>query len=413
MAKNLKKFVNPRFLKAVDLALLRRLFERHGTQLQGLDLGLCDREPDRARQVLLDFFAGPEQNYPRGLVADLHRIAQAGTRSGMEILLERARAMKVVLVPAPVATASEHRIDPKHLALRAFLDHPAIFDAACDLVALMRFTSLTEFAGRDEDVEACLNEQTRKAFEQAAVRLFEADLHGNYCRVGWYEDGDEVNVVVTHGTPISTIPIVEGGQERIISFSMVEQAVLSFAALAGRLKVGGLSKARRSDFAEIFAATMLERPNFFAAPDAQDLYTLAPIEMKGFGFTFDHAFDPSIRWVKIIEAQADRITIDPRSGEGRRSWSMIMQDSNNALARLGTEARRIVLGQDGYGLKHIVFRVQVEPQGERPVPVTVKFKPPNSVIFKRERFEDQIMTLIRRNGLCREREHLDFAAAAQ
>ena len=33
-----------------------------------------------------------------------------------------------------------------------------------------------------------------------AARLFEADLHGKYCRVGWYPDDDEINVVVTHGT---------------------------------------------------------------------------------------------------------------------------------------------------------------------------------------------------------------------
>ena len=250
--------------------------------------------------------------------------------------------MKAALVPAPVAAASEHRIDPKHLALRAFLDHPAIFDAACDLVALMRLTSLAEFAGSDEGVEARLDQQTCKAFEQAAARLFEADLHGKYCRVGWYEDDDEVNVVATHGTPITTIPVVEGGQERVISFSAAEQAVLSYASSAGRLKVGGVSKGRRANFAEIFAAIMLESPDFFAAPDSQDLYTLAPIETAGFSFAFDHAFDPTIRRVQIVEAQADRITIDSRSGEGRRSWSLTMRDSNNALARLGTEARRIV-----------------------------------------------------------------------
>ena len=150
MAKNLKKFVNPRFLKTVDLSLLRRLFDRHSGQLQGLDVGLLDRDPDRARQALLDFFAGPEQNYPLGLVADLHRIAEVGTRAGMDMLLERARAMNVMLLPAQDAAAVEHRIEPKQLALRAFLDHPTVFNAASDLTALMRLTSLAEFAGLDE-----------------------------------------------------------------------------------------------------------------------------------------------------------------------------------------------------------------------------------------------------------------------
>lgn len=158
---------------------------------------------------------------------------------------------------------------------------------------------------------------------------------------------------------------------------------------------------------------MLERPKFFAAPDAQELYTLKPVEAAGFGFTFDHAFDPTIRRVQIVEAQADRITIDSRSGEERRSWSLTMRDNSNALFRLGSEARRIIFSQDGHRLDHIVFRVQIEPEGERPARLTVKLKPPGSAMFKRERFEGQIMTLLRRNGLCREREHRDLAAAAQ
>ena len=67
MAKNLKKFVNPRFTQAVDLALLRRLFEPVAGDLQGLDLGIFDGEPEVARQAVADFFAGPEENYPEGL----------------------------------------------------------------------------------------------------------------------------------------------------------------------------------------------------------------------------------------------------------------------------------------------------------------------------------------------------------
>ena len=39
MAKNLKKFVNPKFTRTVDLGLLSRLFERHRDALKGLTLG--------------------------------------------------------------------------------------------------------------------------------------------------------------------------------------------------------------------------------------------------------------------------------------------------------------------------------------------------------------------------------------
>lgn len=60
MAKNLKKFVNPKFTRTVDLGLLGRLFERHGDALNGLDLGVFRGEAaqDEARSAVQDFFAG-------------------------------------------------------------------------------------------------------------------------------------------------------------------------------------------------------------------------------------------------------------------------------------------------------------------------------------------------------------------
>ena len=91
MAKDLKKFVNPKFIRTVDLVVLRRLLNRHAQNLRGLDLSDFGNDPDQTRQRVLNFFAGPEENYPEGLVADLHRIAELGSANGLELLLEQAR----------------------------------------------------------------------------------------------------------------------------------------------------------------------------------------------------------------------------------------------------------------------------------------------------------------------------------
>jgi hypothetical protein len=58
MAKNLRKFVNLAFLKTIDLTLMRRLLERHETQLSGLDLAVFDQKPSEVRKALQNFFAG-------------------------------------------------------------------------------------------------------------------------------------------------------------------------------------------------------------------------------------------------------------------------------------------------------------------------------------------------------------------
>ena len=413
MAKDLKKFVNPKFVRTVDLALLRRLLERHADALQGLDLSGFGTDPDQTRRWVQDFFAGAEENYPEGLVADLHRIAELGNANGLQLLLEQARRRNVEITPANDEDAKETRQDPKHVALRLFLDHPSVFDAASDMMSYTTLSSFSEFAGIDEGVEAQIDEEARDAFQREAERIFEADLRGRYCRIGWYDDGDEVNVVVTHGAPLKTTEVIEAGADRVISFREAEHAVLSYSASSGRLKVGGFAKSRRAELAEIFATTMLKRPRFFAAPDAQNLYTLAPVERAGFAFTFQHAFDPGIRRVQIIEVQADRLGTDQRSGETRTFWSHVTRDGrDNALARLGEGTRGIVFGAD-WRLNHMVIRVHIDVGGPKPARVTVKLKPPSTAMFKRHRFESRIMTLLRRNGLVHDREPDQAAVAAE
>ena len=414
MTKDLKKFVNPRFVRTIDLALMRRLLERHADTLRGLDLGVFDADPDQARRAVQDFFAGPEDNYPEGLVADLHRIAELGNANGLQLLLEQARRLRVEMVPANDDDhASEAGQDPKHVALRLFLDHPGVFDAASDMLSYTTLSSFAEFAGIEEGVDVQIDDDTRETFQREAARMFEADLRGRYCRIGWYDDGDEVNVVVTHGAPLKTTEIIEAGADRVISFREAEHAVLSYSAAKGLLKVGGFAKARRAELAEIFATAMLKRPRFFAAPDAQNLYTLAPVERAGFGFTFQHAFDPGIRRVQIVEVQADRLGTDARSGETRTFWSHVMRDHrDNALARLGEGTRGIVFGAD-WRLNHMVIRVHIDAGGSKPARVAVKLKPPGTAMFKRHRFEARIMTLLRRNGLVHDRQPDRASAAAE
>lgn len=413
MAKDLKKFVNPKFTRTVDLAILQRLLERHEVDLQGIDFALFARQPDSARRAIQDLFAGPEDNYPEGLVADLHRIAELANANGLRLLLEQAARQSVSLAPPGDDDPTETKQDPKHVALRVFLDHPAVFNAAADMLSYTTLSSFSEFAGDDEGVEAQLNDTTQAAFEQAAKLMFEADFRGRYCRVGWYDDDDEINVVVTHGAQLTTTEVIEGDADRVISFREAEHAVISYCATTGHLKVGGFAKARRADLAKIFADTMLQRPQFFAAPDAQNLYTLAPVERAGFGFTFNHAFDPGIRRVQITEVQADRIGTDPRTGETRTLWSHVTRDGrDNALARMGETTRGINFGVD-WRLNHITIRVHIDVGEPKAARVTAKLKPPGTAMFKRHRFEGRIMTLLRRNGLVHDRESDHAAVAAE
>lgn len=412
MAKNIKKFVNPKFTRTVGLEPMRRLLERHRDALS-LDLSIFDGDPAPAREAIQEFFAGPEETYPEGLVADLHRIAELGDADGLRLLLDVAGRLCVAIAPERDPDGGETCQDPKHVALRVFLDFPLVFETASDMLAMAARSSLAEYAGIEEGIEAELTDETKAVFESAAAKMFEADHRGSYCRVGWYTDADEVNLVITHGSIVRTTPIVDAGTERVISYRAAEHAVLSYSAVAGRLKIGGVPKARRAEVAEVFATAMLQRPGFFAAQDAQNLYTLAPIERVGCGFTFNHAFDPGIRQVQVVEAQANLLGINPRTGEPRVIRSVSSRDGfDNALATLPGAMRGEPFGSD-WCLNHIVIRVHFDTGTPRPAKVTIKIKPPASAIFKRHRFEERIMTLLRRNGLVHDRLADRAAIAAE
>ena len=415
MAKNLKKFVNPKFTRTVDLGLLSRLFERHRDTLRGFDLGVFNQEAadGDARRAVQDFFAGPEENYPEGLVADLHRIAELGNAAGLEIILQQAARLGVRLSAKAEENEYETQQEPKQIALRVFLDHPDVFDAASDMMALMARTSLAEFIGRDEGVDAVMDERTKAEFEAATASMFEQDMRSKYCRVGWYDDSDELVLIIAHGSPITTTPIVQRDEERVISFRAAEHAVLSYNSTAGLLKIGGVAKARRADLAELFADKILGKPKFFAGDDAQNLYTLDPVQRAGFGFAFNHDFDPGIQRVQITEVQVDRVGADPKTGETRTFYSYVARDGrDNALARLGEMMRGARLGSD-WRLNHIVIRVHFATGGKSAKKVTVKLKPPAHAMFKRQQFEGRIMTLLRRNGLLNDRDAAQAAVAAE
>ena len=412
MANNLRKFVNEKFLRTCDLHLMRRLMARYRSELT-LDLTVLEGEADTARERLRTFFAGPEADYPPALTADLHRIAYLGTGRGMRVLLERARADGVDVITS-IADADPRPVDPKYLALRMFLDHRLVFNAASDLLAIENVVSVTEFAGRARDTAVILDQETKRTFEQTAKRLFEADLEGRYCRVGWYEDGDETKLVVVHGAIMTTEWVVEDEEEKTISFRPLATAVLAYNPSEGRLKIGGLEKCQRQEFAELFAATMLGKPEFFNGDEAQVLYTLEPVERAGFAFQFDHKFDPSIVSVKVVEAQADRIASEAKSDKRAAvQWSVRVKDRINALDRMGKVAATVAFGPNAYGLHHIGFRVEFRSEAKPNPTVSVELAPPTSAKFKREFHEDRIMELIRRNGLSVERKPDTAAVAAE
>jgi hypothetical protein len=403
MGADLKKFVNAKFLKTVEPALMRTLFVRHFGQ-DGLPLSF---EGDAAtiREALIAYFKDTITGWSAGMVADLHRVAELGTGEGMQLILNEARRRGVVLYPdtdTDDADAAPVRHDPKHVALHTYLLHHQVFEAAADFHALRAPISPAEFRGPVRDIGADLTEEITEAFKAAVINLFSQDLQGQYCRLGPYEEDGEINLVISHGAQVTTTPVVTGDREEIITLRAVKYAVLRYSPMEGRLFVGGVVKAQQGEIAELFARHILRRPGFFSGRDARDLYTLDPISDAGPDFVFQHRYDETIKEVRIVAAAADLFERDEEDQRWRhlRSWES-KDASGGALTHFrGSEVR---FGW-GWRLGEITFRVAFETGAKRPAQVTVRLKPPGTLAFRRTRFEKAIHTLVQRNGLEKDRD---------
>jgi hypothetical protein len=277
-------------------------------------------------------------------------------------------------------------------------------------MAMLTADRLHEYAGRERGVAIDLTAEKVEAFRTAVAALFRDAFLGDYCRVGDYDDDDEINLVVSHGSMVSTMPVVEGQVERVISVRQISHAVLRYSENTGMLRLARIRKAHQPEIAELFAATILERPGFFDGDDAQDLYSLRPVELAGPGFAFDAAYDPLIDKVLIIEAAAD-LMAPGKKGYPRVVRTLRSRDlGGDALQHFGSTP---VSFGGAWRLGELVFRILFKGDGKRQPQVTVKLRPPGVVQFRRTQHEARVMKLIERNGLMNDRDDFEVVDAAE
>lgn len=242
MRDDYQRFANLRFLRTVDPDLLKRFFERHAIPADALDLGLLVSDPDKGREAVATYLLRtPKDQCPESLTADLHRIERLGRPVGQEALLQEARRRGVELVPPEALSKTSAR----NLALRAFINHPEVFEDAENGLAFLQPPSVMEFVAPEEGIPADLSEDRLRALEAHARAIFQADLRGEFCEAMTYHDGDEVHVSIRHGAALTITEVVEGSRKRIRSFREIDNAVLAYSAIDGRLKVWGCSKSSR------------------------------------------------------------------------------------------------------------------------------------------------------------------------
>lgn len=409
MRSDYKKFADEGFLRTIDAALLHRFMATHAIALRHLDVDVLLSDPEAGREAVRTFLLGPRDQCPESLTAALHRVAKFDRSIGLDILQEEARRRGVILVePAEIASAT-----PRNVALRTFIEHQDLFIAAENSLDFIQPTRVAEFITPEEGVATELGSDQIAALEELARITFKADMRGDFCEVLTHDDEDEVHVSFRHGAHLDTREVVGGSGRSVTSFREIDKVVLAYSSLRGRLKVWGGSKAHRTALTDGFAEIALGRPGFFKATNAQKLYTLEPAEQAGGDFRFRHAHDEGIESVRIYEAQVNRTAINARSGSERTQYSIIVRDiAGEALRRLHESRSDIVYGQ-GWKLDHLTLKIILKTDGPRPVALTVKIKPDDTLSFQRHHHEERVMKLLRLNGMLHARATAPAALAAE
>jgi hypothetical protein len=398
LVRNIQRFVDKKFLYTVDLDLLGRFLEPYRGEIT-LDLDALSDGDEKTRPRLFEWFTDADESYPSKMLDNLHRMCELSTEAGVRLLRQRAELTGVEIIPAHERDNRDGmHLNPRYVALRAFLDHPKVFDEALDWLAFYEAKSPGEFVGTEENVAPVVTKESRTAFEAQASKFFNERYKGKYCKVHWYPDGSEVSLIVIHGKdPVSTL-IIEDDEERPLAFREMKQDTVTYDQHTGRAKVSATTEEEKAGLCTIFAETILRRPSFFDHDGATRLYTLDPIRRAGAAFQFNGEWDSELIGAAVTEVQIKAKVYERELRRRKRSaWAATIRDSRDAIGKLFEMCPSLDLQDVDINYVRIRFAFLIDGKTRRR---TVRVQPPGVASFNRTSLESKIMEHLRRNGFC-------------
>jgi hypothetical protein len=395
MAKNITRFADRTFFHTVDLNLLERLLAECGVAAGDLP----PERGERADSLFNIFFKADEGSLE--LHEALYSIMRLDNHNGMSLLIDLA-AEHDVHIESPVLTEAAGDpppVTPKHLALKAHLDHREIFNTALDLMAFVLPRAPLEWQGLKENVRPLPDDEVgRKEFRKAVSKYFESRYRGEFCDVKWFDEPDQLDVLIVHGKHLQTILRENMGEEAPLTFHELRTATLRYDAVTGSLKVTGEDDRDKKKLKELFATHVLKRPKFFDHADSQNLYTLEPVARAGASFVLHRGADDTLtRWA-IREIQFDEGERWAGRRKRRPRWGQTVWHVSNAVAHLGDSMPDL----DWRAVRFTYMKIWLEfllDGRKRPAFVTVK--PPGILRGPQGKLEPRVRALLRHNGLCR------------
>ena len=226
MARNITRFADRTFFHTVDLNLLERLLAECGVAARDLP----PERGERADALFDIFFKADESSLE--LHEALYSIMRLDNHNGMSLLIDLA-AEHDLHIESPVlaeAVGDPPPTTPRHLALKSHLDHREIFNTALDLMAFVLPRAPLEWQGLKENVRPPPDEGGRKDFRESVSKYFETRYRGEFCDAKWFDESDELDVLIVHGKHLQTILREHKGEEAPLTFHELRTATLRYNA---------------------------------------------------------------------------------------------------------------------------------------------------------------------------------------
>jgi hypothetical protein len=384
--KNVQRFLNEKFINAMDVELMAEFLQRHPGVFGEVALTLRPENVYKERAQILMVLTSLNSPGAEVALEELHRIATIAKDPAFGALRKRAETHGIDIVPRDARLSS---LDMRCITMRAFLRHPNLFGEAEDWWALERHTAVAEYLATD-GFEVFTDEQSRKQFEEAAAELYDERYREPYCRARWYEADGKVHVVITHGVlPVTTLRI-DAGHEECLTFREAKQDILIFDPEDGRLQVGARGLEEKIRLRDLFAEMILGDAYLFHAREARHLYTLDRVWREGRKFRL---VAPS------IDIADQRITdIEVRDGDNDKGWRVRVHDPEDAIRRYFETTHEEDFG--GAEIIGLTVRLGIFVNGKLRRK-TVRIKPPSTASFARSTGESIVLRFLQVNGFCR------------
>ena len=158
-------------------------------------------DESRKRDALYALFETADERYPQKFHTALFNIMMLSTPSGADLLQDLADEMGVRLVPDKdlFGPREGRHLNPRYLALRAYLFHEPVFQRALTAMAFRTFSAPLELLGAAPGTEADIEDQNTMHLLKAAISAyFVSRYQGKYCETPVYEEDGCIRILVQH-----------------------------------------------------------------------------------------------------------------------------------------------------------------------------------------------------------------------